>query len=167
MAAVDFFLKLDGIDGESVDDKHKGEIEITSWSWGLSQTAHAGGGGGGAGKSVPLDFTFGHRIDKASPKLMLACATGQHIKQATLTCRKAGGQQQEYIKIRLEDCIVSSVALSAHDRDTLPTEQFSLNFVKIDFSYISQNAAGAADFPTETFFDFQKNQGGTVNPPPT
>ena len=99
MAAVDFFLKLDGIDGESVDDKHKGEIEITSWSWGVNQTSHAGGGGGGAGKSVPLDFTFGHRIDKASPKLMLACATGQHIKQATLTCRKAGGQQQEYIKI--------------------------------------------------------------------
>src|SRR5213593_2324488 len=85
MAAVDYFLKLDGIEGESQDAKHKGEIDLESWSWGETQTGtmHAGGGGG-AGKVQMQDFHFVMKVNKSSPKLMLACASGEHIKSATL-----------------------------------------------------------------------------------
>src|SRR5256885_3864946 len=99
MAAVDYFLKVDGIEGESTDSKHKGEIDVQSFSWGETQSGtFAAGGGGGAGKVAMQDFHFVMGVNKSSPKLMLACANGQHIKQAVLTCRKAGTDQQEYMK---------------------------------------------------------------------
>src|SRR5258708_6839256 len=102
MAAVDFFLKVDGVDGESSDSKHKGWIDIESWSFSEAQTGtHSGGGGGGAGKVAMQDFTFTTKVSKASPKLFLSCATGEHHKNALLTCRKAGKDQQEYLKIKL------------------------------------------------------------------
>ena len=97
MAAVDYFLKIDGIDGESADQKHRKEIDIESWSWGEDRSGPtAAGGGGGAGKVPMQDFHFVMKVNKASPKLLLACATGEHIKKAILTCRKAGKDQQEY-----------------------------------------------------------------------
>src|SRR5260370_38577759 len=109
MAAVDYFLKLDGIPGESTDSKHKNEIDIESWSWGQANSgSHAYGGGGGAGKVSMHDFSFTMRINKASPKLFLACATGQHIKGAILTCRKAAKEQQETLKINFRYPLVRS-----------------------------------------------------------
>ena len=98
MAAVDYFLKIDGIDGESMDHKHMGEIQIESWSFGETQAgSHSSGGGGGAGKVQMQDFHFVMKVSKASPKLFLACATGQHIKKAVFVCRKAGKDQQEFL----------------------------------------------------------------------
>jgi type VI secretion system secreted protein Hcp len=109
MALFDAFLKIDGIDGESADAKHKGEIDVASWSWAEQQTGtHAAGGGGGAGKVSMSDVHFVMRTSKASPKLMLACASGEHIKKAVLTCRKAGGEQQEYLKVTFSDLLVSA-----------------------------------------------------------
>ena len=91
MAAVDYFLKIDGIEGESHDSKHKGEVDLESWSWGESQSGkQSGGGGGGAGKVVMQDFHFVMKSNKASPKLMLACATGQHIAKVVLTIQRLG-----------------------------------------------------------------------------
>ncbi len=109
MAQVDFFLKIDGIDGESSDAKHKNEIDIGAWSWGVVQSgAGAGGGGRGAGKVSMQDFQFVMNLSKASPKLLLACASGKHIKQATLTARKAGTGKQEYLTFKFSDVLVSS-----------------------------------------------------------
>ena len=97
MAAVDYFLKITGIDGESKDSKHKGEIEISSWSFGHTQQGtETAGGGGGAGKVSPGDFHFTMNVSKASPKLFLAVATGEHFKTAVIVARKAGKEQQEY-----------------------------------------------------------------------
>ena len=94
MAAVDYFLKFDGIKGESTDSKHKDEIDVESWSWGETQTGTQGpGGGGGAGKVQMQDFHFVMQLNRSSPLLAKACATGQHIKSATLTTRKAGKGQ--------------------------------------------------------------------------
>lgn len=108
MAAVDMFLKLDGVDGESADDKHKSEIELESWSWGATNAGTAASGGGsGSGKVKVADFVVTKHIDKASPKLMEACNTGKHIGKAILTCRKAGGGQNEYLKVTLSDVLVS------------------------------------------------------------
>ena len=107
--AVDFFLKIDGIPGESSDDKHKDEIDVLSWSWGANQTGTMSyGGGGGAGKVNFQDFHFTQRMNKATPKLMLACSNGEHIKKAVFIARKAGKEQQEYMKIVFSDILVSN-----------------------------------------------------------
>src|SRR5438445_5669721 len=100
VAVADYFLKIDGIDGESQDHKHKGEIHLESWSWGESNGGSAAhSGGAGAGKVNMQDFHFVMQINKASPKLAIACATGEHLKKAVLTCRRAGKDQQEFFKV--------------------------------------------------------------------
>src|SRR5438067_2688475 len=143
MAAVDFFLKVDGIEGESTDAKHKNEIDVQSWSWGETQTGtHAGGGGGGAGKVSMQDFHFTMTVNKATPKLMLACATGQHISKAILTCRKAGGEQQEYMIVTFSDMLVSSYQTGGSQGDLVPVDQISLNFSKIEVEYKPQTEKG-------------------------
>ncbi|HKX30802.1 MAG TPA: type VI secretion system tube protein Hcp, partial [Blastocatellia bacterium] len=107
MATTDYFLKLQGIDGESQDSKHKNEIDLLSWSWGETNMGKESfGGGGGAGKVQMQDFNFSMKASKASSKLLLACANGDHITQAILTCRKAGKEQQEYLKITFKQCLV-------------------------------------------------------------
>ena len=101
--ATDYFLKLDGIKGESKDAKHKDEIDLLSFSWGATQSGTAAtAGGGGAGKVSFQDFHFVMKMNKASPLLLQAVATGKHIKQADLVARKAGGTQQEYLKITFD-----------------------------------------------------------------
>ena len=109
MAQVDYFLKIKGVDGESTDEKHKGEIELESWSFGGTNAASfSSGGGGGAGKVSLKDFKFRKKIDKASIKLFVAMSTGEHLPSAILTCRKAGKEQQEFLIITLTDTMVSS-----------------------------------------------------------
>ena len=160
MAAVDYFLKLDGIDGESADHKHKGSIDLESWSWGEAQSGtHGSGGGGGAGKVSMQDFHFVMKVNKASPKLMLACASGEHIKKATLTCRKAGKEQQEFLKITLNDLLVSSYQTggSGHS-DIVPTDQISLNYSTIKFEYKEQKQDGSLGGAVEAGWDVKANK---------
>ena len=110
--ASDIFAKLGDIKGESIDEKHKDEIEILSYSWGVTNSgtiAGGAGGGAGAGKATFHDLAFAHHIDKATPQLLKACATGVHLKEATITHRKAGKGQQEYLIIKMNDVIVTSV----------------------------------------------------------
>ena len=143
MAAVDYFLKIEGVDGESADQKHKNEIQIELFSFGGVQAgAHASGGGGGAGKAQIQDFHFTTHVNKSSPKLFLACATGQHFSKATLIARKAGKDQQEYLKVTLTDVLVSSYQSGGSSGNVLPVDQIALNFAKIDIEYKPQNADG-------------------------
>ena len=160
MALFDAFLKIDGISGESSDAKHKGEIELSSWSWGETQTGtHASGTGGGAGKVSMGDFRFVTTINKASVLLMLNCANGAHIKQAVLTCRKAGKDQQEYLEITMSDLLVSSYQTGgATSGSVLPTDQVSLNYAKIELEYKPQKADGTLDAPVKAGWDLKANQ---------
>ena len=152
--AVDYFLKLEGIDGESKDSKHPGEIDLQSFSWGQAQTGSHGFGGGGAGKVRMQDFHFVMKNCKASPKLFLACAEGEHIKKGVLVCRKAGKEQREFLKVTMSDLLVSSYQTggSAHG-DEVPTDQVSLNFSKIEFEYKDQKADGTLGGTTKTGYD--------------
>jgi type VI secretion system secreted protein Hcp len=150
--AFDAFLKLDGIPGESQDKSHKGEIEILSFSWGLNNAASHAGSGGGVGKASFQDVHFAAATTKASPLLARSCATGAHIKRATLTLRKAGKAQIEFIKIMLSDVLVSSYD-QAGTEGAVPHDAFSLNFVKIEFDYVPQKADGSADAPVVFSFD--------------
>jgi type VI secretion system secreted protein Hcp len=160
MAAVDYFLKIDGIDGESADKKHAGEIDIESWSWGEAQTgSHSAGGGGGAGKVSMQDFHFVMKMNKASPKLMLACANGQHIPKAVLTMRKAGKEQQEYAKITLSDLLVASYQTGGSGKgDIVPLEQIALNYAKIEFEYKEQKTDGSLGSPVKAGWDVKANK---------
>ena len=138
---ADMYLKIEGIDGESQDRNHKGEIEILSYSWGVTQTGAAGGGGGGAGKANLQDFHFVHPVDKSSPKLMSSVCQGNHIREATLSLASTHGKSKgDFLKIKLTDILVSSVrpgGSSATDNQAM--EAVSLNFVKLEYSYFASD----------------------------
>jgi len=162
MAIVDYFLKLDGIQGEAQDKTHKLEIEIESFSWGAVQAGTAAiGGGMGAGRVQMQDFHFVMRVNKSSPKLMLACATGDHIKSAILTCRKAGKDQQEYLKVTFTDCLVASFQTGGSGgANVLPMDQISLNFTKIEIDYKEQKPDGTLGGAIKAFYDMKQQVHG-------
>lgn len=152
-AASDYFLKIDTIEGESTDAKHKGQIEIDSFSWGVSNSGSmAAGGGGGAGKATFQDLHFTKKVDKSSPKLMEAVATGEHLRSLELVVRKAGGDQMEYYKIELQDVVISGFSTTGSSGEA-PSESISLNFEKIIFEYTPQNADGTAAAPLKAGYD--------------
>jgi len=160
MAAVDYFLKIDGVEGESQDATHKGEIQLSSWNWGATNTGtmQAGGGGGG-GKASLQDFSFSMPVNKATPKLVQKLASGEHIKRAVLTCRKAGKTPQEYLKITFEDIIVSSYSTGgSQGEDSIPNEHISLNFAKINFEYREQKADGTLGGAVSASHDMKRNR---------
>ena len=160
MAAVDFFLKIDGIAGEATDSKHGGEIDLLTWSWGETNSgSHGTGGGSGAGKVSMQDFSFTMRVNKASPKLFLACASGQHIPSALLTCRKAGKHQQEYLKISFTDLLLSSYQTGGSEGDVVPVDQISFNFAKIELNYAPQKADGTLGSPVIAYYNVETNVG--------
>ena len=157
--ASDYLLKLEGIKGESLDAKHKDEIEIESFSWGATQPAAVASGGGGAGKVSFQDIHFTTRVNVASPNLMVACASGQHIKEATLTVRKAGRGQVEYYIVKLSDTLVSSYQSGGSEgSNALPVDQFSLNFAKIEFEYKSQKPDGTLGATVKGGWDLKANK---------
>lgn len=160
MAAVDYFIKFDGIKGESADVKHKDEIDVESWSWGETHAgAASSGGGGGAGKVSMQDFHFVMRLNRASPGLMKACATGQHIKTATLSSRKAGKGQQDYLTFKFSDVLVSSIQTGgSEDTDVLPTDQVSFNFAKLEVEYKPEKADGSLGSAVPFRYDLKANK---------
>jgi type VI secretion system secreted protein Hcp len=158
--AVDIFAKIGDIKGESLDAKHKDEVEVLSWSWGVTQSSSIGqGGAAGTGKASFNDFNFTHHIDKASPNLMKACATGHHVKEATITVRKAGKSQQEFLIIKMNDIIITSVAPSGSgEQDAITAENVALRFAKIDLEYRPQKADGSLDAGVHFKYDITANK---------
>jgi type VI secretion system secreted protein Hcp len=160
VAAVDYFIKFDGIEGESTDSKHKNEIDVESWSWGAT---HSGGSrpgaGAGAGKVSVQDFHFVMRLNKASVGLAKACATGQRIKSAALSARKAGKGQQEYLTFKFQDVLVSSYQTgAAEETDLVPTDEVSFNFAKIEVEYRQQKPDGSLAPAVKFRYDLKANK---------
>jgi len=155
-AAVDAFLKIDGIQGESQDSKHKDEIEVLSWSWGGTQGSHGLGSGAGARASRPCikDFTITKFVDKASPTLAAATVTGTLLPKAVLTVRKAGGTQQEYLTFELKSVLVSSYSTGGvSSGEGAPTEQVSLNFSSLSYEYKPQKDDGSVGAPVRAMIN--------------
>jgi type VI secretion system secreted protein Hcp len=143
--AADTFAKLGDIKGESLDDKHKDEIEVLSFSWGVTNSGSMGyGSGGGEGKASFHDLSFTHKVDKASPVLMQACATGVHLKDGTITVRKAGKGQQEFLVIKMNDIIITGVTHGSSGGDGA-SENVSIAFAKVAVEYKPQKADGSLD----------------------
>ena len=156
--AVDMFMKIDGIKGESGDDKHKEEIDVLSWSFGLSQSGSAHmGSGAGAGKVNVNDLSFTKYIDKSSPDLYLSCCNGKHLKDAKLTVRKAGENPLEYLIVTMEDVIISSVAPGGSGGEDRLMEQVSLNFARFKVDYAEQDSKGGAGAKPKMGWDVTKN----------
>ena len=153
-AAVDFFLKIDGIEGEATHDAHPGEIEVLSWSWGVSNSSSALGSGGGTGKANFQDLTITKRVDKATPKLMLYCAQGKHIPSATLTVRRTNG---EFMKIEMTNVLISSFKTEGDRATGAPTNEIRLRFSRVVVTYFLQNADGSTT-PMKAGYDLATNK---------
>ena len=157
--AVDMFIKLDKIEGESKDSTHKNEIDILSWSWGASQSGsfHVGGGGG-SGKVNIQDLSITKWVDSASADLLKVCSNGTHIDKALLTVRKAGKDPLEYIKIMMDKVLVTSVSTGGSGGEERLTENVTLNFAKVNFTYCSQKDDGSKDKELIYGWDIEKNE---------
>jgi type VI secretion system secreted protein Hcp len=156
--AADIFAKIGDIKGESLDSKHKDEIEVLSFSWGVANPGSVThGGGGGAGKPTFQDLSIVHHIDKATPALLKACATGTHLKEATITHRKAGKGQQEYLIVKLNDIIITAVSHGG-TAGQLPDETVSLAFAKVDLEYKPQKPDGSLDAGIHFKYDLKTNK---------
>jgi type VI secretion system secreted protein Hcp len=175
--AFDMFLKLDGIKGESSDKEHKDEIDLVSFSWGETNAGRATGGGGGgrAGRVVFQDFHFTHQVDKATPLLFFACASGQHIPTAILTCRTPGSRPGttaaapdaaapapkpgEFLIFQMKDAFITSVSEAGVGADeNRPTESITFSFSQMVMEYTPQNADGASGPPITRGWDVKTNQ---------
>lgn len=157
--AVDMFLKIATIKGESKDGTHKEEIDVLAWSWGASQsgTTHLGTGGG-AGKVNVQDLSMTKYVDKSSHLLLAACAKGTHIPDATLVVRKAGDKPLEYIKVTMTDVMVTSVSTGGSGGEDRLTENVTLNFAKFKYEYTPQKATGGGDATVDFEFDIAANK---------
>jgi type VI secretion system secreted protein Hcp len=156
--AVDMFLKLGPIKGESKDSKHKGEIDVLSWSWGASNsgTTHMGGGGG-AGKVNMQDLSLTKFIDVSSPSLHLACWNGKHIDEAILYARKAGEKPLEYLVITMKEVLVVSVSTGGSGGEDRFTENVTLNFAKVKVEYKEQADTGGGGTSPSAGLDVAAN----------
>lgn len=156
--AVDMFIKIAGIDGESKDKAHANEIDVLAWSWGMSQsgTFHVGGGGG-AGKVNVQDLSLTKWVDAASPTLMLKCSNGEHIDDAVLVVRKAGKEALEYIKITMTKVMVTSLSTGGSGGEDRLTENVTLNFAHVKVEYVPQDDKGAGAAAKEYLWDIEAN----------
>lgn len=161
-----YFLRIDGIPGESTDAAHKDQIELVSYEWGSGGTpglaAPATGGvgtGNATGKPQVNAIGFRQDVSRASTALMVAAANGRRINEATLFVRKSGEQPVEYLTMKLSDVIVSSYRTAASAPGT-PVDEFTLTFGKVDYSYVSQSPSGALTQPVTGTWDFRTNSGG-------
>lgn len=158
--AVDYFLKIKGIEGESKSEGHVGEIQLESWSFGETQPgSFAYGGGGGAGKVQMQDFHFTMLTNKASPKLFLACANGEHIGEGILTARKAGKEQRDFLKWTFSDLLISGYQTGGQASGDIPVESISFNFGKCEVEYREQQADGTLAGPVRAQYDQKKAKG--------
>ena len=159
--AASIFAKIGDIKGESLDSKHKDEVEVLSWSWGVTNSgAIRAGSGGGTGKATFNDFNFTHHVDKASPSLLKACASGKHIKEATITVRKAGKGQQEFLIIKMSDVLITAVSPSGTGDGAATAEHVGLQFAKVDLEYKPQKADGSLDAGLHFKYDIKGNKEG-------
>jgi type VI secretion system secreted protein Hcp len=155
---ADIFIKIDDVKGESVDRSHKDEIEVLTWSWGMNQGGNAHSGtGAGAGKVSLKDISFVKYIDRSSPVLVKLCCSGKHFAVAKLTVRKAGGEAIPYIKLELNDGIISSIAVAGGPVDERLRETITLNFAKYSYEYFPQAKDGSAAAAIPASWNVAKN----------
>ena len=157
--AVDMFMKIASVEGESKDSAHGKEIDVLAWSWGMSMsgTGHTGGGSG-SGKVSVQDLSFTKYVDKSTTKLLLGCANGTHFADAKLVVRKAGENPLEYITITMQDVLITSVSTGGSGGEDRLTENVTLNFSKVKVEYKEQTAKGGGGGSANMGWDIAANK---------
>jgi type VI secretion system secreted protein Hcp len=141
--AMDMFIQIGALKGESVDKVHAGKTDVLAWSWGLSNSGSAHvGGGAGAGKVNVQDLSITKYIDKSTPDLLLTCCNGKHHDTATLIVRKAGEKPLEYLKITMTEVLITSVSTGGSGGEDRLTENVTLNFADVKVDYVEQTKGG-------------------------
>ena len=159
MAQEDYFLKIEGVKGESQDDKHKDEIHVSSFSFGVTNSGTGGSNlGSGGGRSNVQDMHFTKVVDASSPNLFIGCATGKHFPNALVTVRRAGEKPQEYLTYKLTEVYISSITTSGHEGGGIAQESVSLNFSKVEVNYTPQNADGTPGAKNTKTYDVKANK---------
>ncbi len=159
MAQADYFLKIDGLEGEAQDDKHKSEIHIHSFHMGASNHGSGQQGtGSGSGKAMVHDMQLTKQADKASPNLFAACCSGKHFPNATLIVRKAGEKPHEYLSYKMDNVLISSFSSKSHGGGEIAQESLSLNFSKIEMTYVPQQKDGTAGAKIQKTYDVAANK---------
>jgi len=154
-AALDYFLRIDTIKGESSDSKHKGEIDVLEWSWGVSN-AGSGVGGGGASRPVFSAFSWEQGVDSSFVPLFLGAANGTHFKSALLTVRRAGKEQQEFFKMTLGDVLITD--LESHAGSDGVAVSAAMSYGKIEMVYKPQNADGTLGSEVKGGWNIRENK---------
>jgi type VI secretion system secreted protein Hcp len=156
--AMDMFIKIGALKGESRDSKFKDTIDVLAWSWGASNSGSAhSGGGAGSGKANIQDLSLTKYIDASSPALLLACCKGTHIDKATLTMRKAGDKPLEYLVIEFDEVLITSLSTGGSGGEDRLTENVTLNFAKFTLSYTPQDSKGVPGTAVPVNFDVAQN----------
>ena len=161
--AVDMFLKISGttvVMGESQDPRHKDEIDLLAWSWGMSNSSRPQGGGGGAGKVSVQDLSLTKWVDRSTPALMEAVASGRHFNEAVLIVRRPGNNPVEFLKITMKEVLVTSVATGAGTGDDRLKESVSLNFAEVEVEYVPVDEKGKPETAIPFRWDIAGNSGG-------
>jgi type VI secretion system secreted protein Hcp len=156
MAETDYYLKVDGIEGESTREGKEKQIEVTSWSFGATQAGTAAGtGGAGAGKVSIHDFNFTMENSTAASKLFNATTSGKHIKSAILSCRKAGGKQEDYMIVTFTDVLISSFQQGGGGSGIVPVVSITFNAVKIEVEIKEQKPDGSMGAGVKASYDLK------------
>ncbi len=159
--AMSIFARIGAIKGESRDARHKDQVDVLAWSWGVTHSSATGpGAGAGAGKASFRDLTFTHHVDRATPLLMKACATGERLTDATITVRRLGDQQQDHLVVTMTDVLVTGVATSVGVDGDAGVEEVALSFAKVDLEYKPQRPDGALDAGVHFAYDVRTQHAG-------
>jgi type VI secretion system secreted protein Hcp len=154
----EYFFKIDEIPGESRDAQHAGEIDVESWAWGEANPSTGGSGTGSASGRVQMrDLVFTARISRASPKLLLACAAGQHARSAVLSARRPGAAPRDFLVISLSEVLVTSYDVTSRELGSGVFDRVSLHFAKIQVEYRPQAADGTVGTPVKVGWDVVQN----------
>ena len=157
--AIDMFLKVEGVTGESKDSNHTGWTDITSFSWGASQPGNMSvGGGGGAGKVNFNDLHVNALIDKFTTAILKHCSSGKHLTKVELSVCKAGGQQVEYARITLEDVLVTSVQYTGADNGDTVGVTYAFQAAKVKQQYWEQTSAGGKGAESSAGWNIKENK---------
>lgn len=162
-AMFDAFLKIDGVQGESTDARHSGEIEALAYHWGATQavTGTVSDKGNITGSRVNMDaLTITKALDSSSPLLAQNCAEGKVYPTVTLVLQRSGGSREKYMEYKLTNALVSSIQSggAANGEDGVPTEEVSLSFSKIEWAYTKIGPDGRPAGNTLGSWDLSKNQ---------
>ncbi len=140
MAVLDAFLGIDGIRGGSTDARYKDWIDVVAYNHGMAQPPSSTGTGGSAGRTSFHDFVITKALDRATPRLAVACASGQHVRSATLVLRRAGKSEQPFMEYKLTDVLITSIRPHWGSVDpTIPLEEVSFSYGKIEWKYVDLN----------------------------